>query len=448
MMSYNIQWYVKYNNEIKKYDNELLHKQTLTKFKDTLDIPSFYEKYIIPKIKKEIKKEYGIKKLPQFSLIANNNNEYIYSNYGIKDNDVMYNYAFNLFNKGQNVVKQNKFKSNNKLDVILIVLLINNDTYLTIDTDALIINNDKCKLQNDKMSHEIVVDSKTDDDSDDESEEYEDLSDDEGETDNEDEELTEEDESDNELSDENDDDYFDPTFELETEEKKKKPLTKSNKDSMLLSDTVSNKKEKTKKMQKKKQTRTIIASYSNSLKPETIINKKIDNPIRSRIITELRKILRPYKLNCNIVEKSIYNYTIEKCEKELIYCNWDDSAFKLIYMDKVKSLFSNLSINGEFGVVNKQIADLIKQKKITAENIATLDYAKLYPKHWQSIIDEKIKQDQMQKERIMLQVSDLFTCYKCKQNKCTYFELQTRSADEPITTFITCLNCGNKWKQC
>ena len=44
-------------------------------------------------------------------------------------------------------------------------------------------------------------------------------------------------------------------------------------------------------------------------------------------------------------------------------------------------------------------------------------------------------------------VSDMFTCRKCKQNKCSYYQVQTRSADEPMTTFIECLNCGNRWKE-
>lgn len=41
-----------------------------------------------------------------------------------------------------------------------------------------------------------------------------------------------------------------------------------------------------------------------------------------------------------------------------------------------------------------------------------------------------------------------FKCYKCKSNKCTFYALQTRSSDEPMTLFVTCLNCGNNWKTC
>mmetsp|Transcript_11451 Transcript_11451/g.41914 ORF Transcript_11451/g.41914 Transcript_11451/m.41914 type:complete len:299 (+) Transcript_11451:209-1105(+) len=44
--------------------------------------------------------------------------------------------------------------------------------------------------------------------------------------------------------------------------------------------------------------------------------------------------------------------------------------------------------------------------------------------------------------------TDQFKCGKCKQRKCTYFQMQTRSADEPMTTFVTCTVCGNRWKFC
>jgi transcription elongation factor S-II len=47
-----------------------------------------------------------------------------------------------------------------------------------------------------------------------------------------------------------------------------------------------------------------------------------------------------------------------------------------------------------------------------------------------------------------IQASGMFQCGKCKGNKTTYFQMQTRSADEPMTTFVTCLVCKNKWKFC
>ncbi|KAK3826942.1 MAG: transcription elongation factor [Linnemannia elongata] len=42
--------------------------------------------------------------------------------------------------------------------------------------------------------------------------------------------------------------------------------------------------------------------------------------------------------------------------------------------------------------------------------------------------------------------TDMFKCGKCKGRKCRYYQMQTRSADEPMTTFVTCINCDNRWK--
>jgi len=47
-----------------------------------------------------------------------------------------------------------------------------------------------------------------------------------------------------------------------------------------------------------------------------------------------------------------------------------------------------------------------------------------------------------------LRFTGMFTCGKCKGTKTTYFQLQTRSSDEPMTTFVTCITCNNRWKFC
>lgn len=39
-----------------------------------------------------------------------------------------------------------------------------------------------------------------------------------------------------------------------------------------------------------------------------------------------------------------------------------------------------------------------------------------------------------------------FTCGRCKSTKTTSTQKQTRSTDDPMTVFVLCLNCGNRWK--
>ncbi|CAN1311428.1 Transcription elongation factor TFIIS [Linum perenne] len=44
--------------------------------------------------------------------------------------------------------------------------------------------------------------------------------------------------------------------------------------------------------------------------------------------------------------------------------------------------------------------------------------------------------------------TDQFKCTRCGQRKTTYYQMQTRSADEPMTTYVTCVNCNKHWKFC
>ncbi|KRH95120.1 transcription elongation factor S-II [Pseudoloma neurophilia] len=58
------------------------------------------------------------------------------------------------------------------------------------------------------------------------------------------------------------------------------------------------------------------------------------------------------------------------------------------------------------------------------------------------MVQEGISNSQMAESG---EVTNIFTCGKCKQKNCRYRQLQTRSADEPMTTFVFC-KCGHVWK--
>jgi len=67
---------------------------------------------------------------------------------------------------------------------------------------------------------------------------------------------------------------------------------------------------------------------------------------------------------------------------------------------------------------------------------------------WDTTMAEKIHKD-LRKQALAAEAMNqegFFTCAKCKSKKTTYYQLQTRSADEPMTTFVSCLNCGKNWK--
>ena len=75
-----------------------------------------------------------------------------------------------------------------------------------------------------------------------------------------------------------------------------------------------------------------------------------------------------------------------------------------------------------------------------------MTHQELNPDKWTTLIEAKAKRDANKFETNIAAATDTFTCRKCKGNQCTYYQMQTRSADEPMTCYISCVLCGNRWK--
>ena len=69
-----------------------------------------------------------------------------------------------------------------------------------------------------------------------------------------------------------------------------------------------------------------------------------------------------------------------------------------------------------------------------------------YPNLQLTFVENKIFPKELTKK--ILEYFNSYVCYRCKKNRYSYYVIQTISSDEPTTTFITCLNCENKWTIC
>ena len=164
---------------------------------------------------------------------------------------------------------------------------------------------------------------------------------------------------------------------------------------------------------------------------------------RTNIKKKLHKIIKRKKLSLNL-EKGIYNYTIQTARLRNIVRKWDNKAFVMIYVDKFKSILLNL--NAKSTIKNKELLKRLKNKEFKAHELAFMTHQELYPEKWKYLIDKKIKRDKSEGMVDLSAATDEFFCFKCKKRKCSYYQMQTRSADEPMTTFVTCLLCGNNWR--
>jgi transcription elongation factor S-II len=95
---------------------------------------------------------------------------------------------------------------------------------------------------------------------------------------------------------------------------------------------------------------------------------------------------------------------------------------------------------------NSDLLQQIKDSSIKPHIVAFMTHQEMKPDKWSSLIEAKSKRDKNKFETNLEAATDTFTCKKCKSNKCSYYALQTRSADEPMTIFVTCLDCGCRWK--
>ncbi|GAB5574673.1 transcription elongation factor A protein 3 isoform X1 [Prionailurus iriomotensis] len=113
------------------------------------------------------------------------------------------------------------------------------------------------------------------------------------------------------------------------------------------------------------------------------------------------------------------------------------------YRNRVRSRISNLKDPRNPSLRRNVLSGAISAgliAKMTAEEMASDELRELR----NAMTQEAIREHQMAKTGGT--TTDLFQCSKCKKKNCTYNQVQTRSADEPMTTFVLCNECGNRWK--
>lgn len=166
---------------------------------------------------------------------------------------------------------------------------------------------------------------------------------------------------------------------------------------------------------------------------------EIKNPevFRANICDKLETVVGEKTLAINI-EKGVFNYAIKESTSRKIIKKWENAYFAQLYIDRLRTIYLNLK--------KEAFLKLIKDKEITPQQLAHMTHQEMDPSHWKEHIEKKIKRDMALASSKIEASTDLFTCRKCKSTRCTYYELQTRSADEPMTIFVTCLDCGKHFK--
>jgi hypothetical protein len=186
--------------------------------------------------------------------------------------------------------------------------------------------------------------------------------------------------------------------------------------------------------------------FKSVLEPEAE-TKATDNPIRTSIINVFHSVLSPHCDEDDIgdLERGIYNASLEDAKKHMVPLTWDHDTFKWLYKMIAKRTLTNFQPNSYVG--NKTLIERWKDGEFSLDSIGKWTPYELNPANWKDLKDQQFRRDKRILEGNLAMATDRFRCSQCKKKLCSYYELQTRSADEPMTIFVSCLNCGKNWKQ-
>lgn len=175
------------------------------------------------------------------------------------------------------------------------------------------------------------------------------------------------------------------------------------------------------------------------------IYKPISTPEEIRLKSRelLDKVVENERIS-TFLERASWNWAVKFCRDREICLNWDNQSFRNAYTHKVLSVRYNLG----------QRPDILQKMKASEYSIKEFVFAKpheICPDKWEAAFESAAKKALRFSDASCVDAKDLpdgmLVCGKCKSRKTSYAEFQVRSADEPMTVFARCHNCGSRWKQ-
>ena len=159
-------------------------------------------------------------------------------------------------------------------------------------------------------------------------------------------------------------------------------------------------------------------------------NHQPDGGLRERVRTRLRELGLPG----DEMERALFNKAIRRCKFNAAPCCWENVVFCDCYRSSALSAIGNAPA---------VLAAL--ESGASAADVVLKTPQEMRPDIWDELVRKKRERDSAYGARPAAN-TNMYRCRRCQSRECHYFGLQTRSGDEPMTIFISCLNCGNRWR--
>lgn len=213
-------------------------------------------------------------------------------------------------------------------------------------------------------------------------------------------------------------------------------------------------KESSKSSSNKSSSKNSSKSESNN-KKESEKEKEVKKPAQTSFPTHSSNTTDAVRLKCREMLTNALRIDGEQPEgcqtpeeladelEEAIYAEFKNTDMK--YKNRVRSRVANLK-----DPKNPSLRSNFVSGAITAQRLAKMSPEEMASDEMKNLRDRFVKEaiNDAQLATNQGTKTDLLKCGKCKKRNCTYNQLQTRSSDEPMTTFVLCNECGHRWKFC
>lgn len=177
---------------------------------------------------------------------------------------------------------------------------------------------------------------------------------------------------------------------------------------------------------------SVVEKTDNSIDGNVTGNKVRDNCIQliyDALVQDSKDENTVILLKAKSIDEFVFNSSSNKTDG--------------IYRQKMRSLLLNLKDKN-----NPSLRQSVISGELSIPRLCTMSPQEMASKERREQ-DKKLEEMNLFKARgpkPVKAVTDLFQCGKCKQKKVSYYQMQTRRADEPMTTFYECQVCDNRWK--
>lgn len=173
-------------------------------------------------------------------------------------------------------------------------------------------------------------------------------------------------------------------------------------------------------------------------------NSNNKHQVRNKLVCMLQEELKLTEIEAKDLEIGIFNASIDYANSLKIQTSWSCDLFAETYLNIAMSIYSNLDKNSY--IKNERLMDRLKEREFLPHKLPYMNCEEIFPEIWKDIIEKLERKIKGAYEIKQVSMTDQIKCGKCKNNKVTYYELQTRSGDEAITQYFNCICCGHKWK--